>query len=89
MLGHLNRVQQMIPPNLEKLFAVRIYRINEALAPGLYLHDWYCSSFDNWIEVRWSLPLHKWQMGVTKALNCRNLFMVDKVKLESAKHLRQ
>ena len=58
MLNHLNRVQQMIPPNLEKLFIVRIHRINQALAPGLYLHDWYCSSFDKWIEVRRLMPFH-------------------------------
>ena len=50
MLNHLNRVQQMIPPNLEKLFIVRIHRINQALAPGLYLHDW--------IEVRRLMPFH-------------------------------
>ncbi|EUB61781.1 Dynein heavy chain 5, axonemal [Echinococcus granulosus] len=49
MLRYKNRVEQMIPPNLEKLFVVRIHRINEALAPGLYIHDWYSSLFDKWI----------------------------------------
>ncbi|VDM33429.1 unnamed protein product [Hydatigera taeniaeformis] len=49
MLRHKNDVEQMIPPNLEKLFVVRVYRINEALAPGLYIHDWYTSLFEKWI----------------------------------------
>lgn len=51
MLRYKNRVEQMIAPDLEKLFVVRIHRINEALAPGLYIHDWYSSLFDKWIAV--------------------------------------
>lgn len=46
----MQRALERISPEMEQLLVVRVHKINEVMAPGLYLHDWYSSLFDKWIQ---------------------------------------
>ncbi len=47
----LKNAMKKIPNDMEKLMVVRIHKINTSIAPGLYMHDWYSSRFDGWVDA--------------------------------------